>query len=524
MSPLLTTSVLPPDADFDVVLLTQAQSLDLARTVSAISRGGSLVVVGDPHLGPLPARDSVADLALSRLPSVTLHGAYRPVSSNVAALAAAVAAHLDGEGQPDGAHSGPGGVGNLDHVRLERVDGVGVLAPGASAIDSTEQEVQHVVRLVMDHALSYPDQSLAVVTLNRLHADLIRDAVRLERGVHPRVADFFDPDAHEPFLVVDASECAALVRDTVLLCVGYGRTPHGRVLHQFGAVGEPGGAELLLAAVTRARQSMVVVSSLGAEDLDPARLKTPGTRALRDVLAAAAAGGTAVAQTRPVEIDLARSESGPPPGDAPVEPAVVAPAEAPAVPSGDRPTDQPVAGSDWRRSGQGLDALLEDFALRLEADGLLVERSVPVGVPGGGPVLDAEPTVPVIDIAVCDEQTGRRLAVESDGPAYAALPGVRDRDRLRAEWLGRLGWEHLRVWSTDIFRDPAREVARVRAALDPTAPRSDARPRTEPQPTADSEPKPEQTRDDTDVGWGEVPPGEDAHDEWLREQRPPHWG
>ncbi len=53
MSPLLTTSVLPPDADFDVVLVAQAQALDLARTVSAISRGGSLLVVGDPHQGPV---------------------------------------------------------------------------------------------------------------------------------------------------------------------------------------------------------------------------------------------------------------------------------------------------------------------------------------------------------------------------------------------------------------------------------------------------------------------------------------
>ncbi len=311
MSPLLTTSVLPPDADFDVVLLAQAQSLDLARTASAISRGGSLVVVGDPHLGPLIGHDSVADLALSRLPTVTLHGAYRPVSSSVAALASAVSAHLDGERRTQGADTGPALAGDLDRVRLERVDGVGVLAPGASAIDSTEQEVQRVVRLVMDHALSYPEQSLAVVTLNRLHADLIRDAVRLERGVHPRVADFFDPDAHEPFLVVDATECGALVRDTVLLCVGYGRTPHGRVLHQFGAVGEAGGAELLLGAVTRARESIVVVSSLGPEDLDPPRLKTPGSRALRDLLAAAAGGGIAVPPTRPVEIDLAGAEAPP---------------------------------------------------------------------------------------------------------------------------------------------------------------------------------------------------------------------
>jgi hypothetical protein len=31
---------------------------------------------------------------------------------------------------------------------------------------------------------------------------------------------------------------------------------------------------------------------------------------------------------------------------------------------------------------------------------------------------------------------------------------------------------------------------------------------------------PDQTLDDTDRGWGEH---SDSRDEWLREQRPPHW-
>jgi hypothetical protein len=34
---------------------------------------------------------------------------------------------------------------------------------------------------------------------------------------------------------------------------------------------------------------------------------------------------------------------------------------------------------------------------------------------------------------------------------------------------------------------------------------------------------PEQTKDDTDEGWGEYGDGS-AHDRWLHEQRPPHWG
>ncbi|KRE35981.1 hypothetical protein ASG73_15060 [Janibacter sp. Soil728] len=44
----------------------------------------------------------------------------------------------------------------------------------------------------------------------------------------------------------------------------------------------------------------------------------------------------------------------------------------------------------------------------------------------------------------------------------------------------------------------------------------------EPATKATATSTPEQTRDDTDLGWGERP-DEDAHDRWLQEQRPPHW-
>lgn len=51
-------------------------------------------------------------------------------------------------------------------------------------------------------------------------------------------------------------------------------------------------------------------------------------------------------------------------------------------------------------------------------------------------------------------------------------------------------------------------------------------PTDEQTPPAEPKPRvrrrPEQTKDDTDRGWGERP-DEDAHDRWLQEQRPPHW-
>ena len=44
---------------------------------------------------------------------------------------------------------------------------------------------------------------------------------------------------------------------------------------------------------------------------------------------------------------------------------------------------------------------------------------------------------------------GYLLAIECDGPAYAAQRTVRDRDELRASVLKGLGWYVTRIWSVD---------------------------------------------------------------------------
>ena len=51
--------------------------------------------------------------------------------------------------------------------------------------------------------------------------------------------------------------------------------------------------------------------------------------------------------------------------------------------------------------------------------------------------------------------------IECDGAAYHSSKSARDRDRLREEVLNSLGWELVRVWSTDWFDNPALETERL---------------------------------------------------------------
>ena len=380
-------------------------------------------------------------------------------------------------GEADGEDQG---FGQVAVVRLEVVDGSAPVQPGLEAIESTEAEVDRVVGLVLSHARTRPGESLGVIALGIKHANRINEALRSALIGSEGLGDFFDEDAVERFFVKNLERVQGDERDAIILSIGYGKTPHGRVLHRFGPLNLEGGERRLNVAITRARRRMTVVSSFTAADLDPTRLKARGAIMLRDFLSYAADGG---------------SQSAP---------------------------------EGAARHAAPVDPLVAELASRLRAEGLVVHA-------GYGTSAQR------LDLAVEDpHRRGRVLvAVETDGPRYAAMSSTRDRDRLRVEQLRRLGWEHVRVWSTDLFRDPARDVARVNAAVRAA---SEARPlgdearvsddRGEPaQQAADASPaattagsgsKPEQTRDDTDAGWGEMP-HEDSHDEWLREQRPPHW-
>ena len=496
MSPLVVASILPAGRWFDVVIFDEASQIPPEQAVSAISRATQVVVAGDERQlppasfftaavdedGADPADDSltdgsesILDVLSAALPILRLTWHYRSLDERLVSFANAQIY--------DGALVTFPGTSDETVVRLEVVDGSAPVQPGLEAIESTRAEVDRVVQLVLSHARTRPSESLGVIALGVKHATRIEDALRgaLTDGVGVGIGDFFDENRAERFFVKNLERVQGDERDAIILSIGYGKTPHGRVLHRFGPLNLKGGERRLNVAITRARRRMTVVSSFTAADLDPARLKARGALMLRDFLLYAAQGGVQPAPQAPFNPDSLGASDG----------------EGHAV----APSTQ-------------LDPLVADLAFRLRAEGLVVHT-------GYGTSAQR------LDLAVEDPQRHGRVmvAVETDGLRYAAMSSTRDRDRLRVEQLRRLGWEHVRVWSTDLFRDPARDVARVIAAVrSASAARSaETRPAEVKPHVAVTRSKPEQTRDDTDVGWGERP-NEDAQDQWLRDQRPPHWG
>jgi len=147
-------------------------------------------------------------------------------------------------------------------------------APGRAAVESVPAEVEQVVNLVAEHALTRPELSLGVVALNARHAEEIRSAVSAETAKSLALEKFCAAGIAEPFVVVDLDGARSLRRDHVILSVGYAKTPHGRTIHTFDSISGTGGMVGLVEALCASRDSTAVVSCLAAEDLKPSEILT----------------------------------------------------------------------------------------------------------------------------------------------------------------------------------------------------------------------------------------------------------
>ena len=434
MSPLVVAQVLPPRTCFDVVVFDEASQIRPADAVSSLLRGRQAIVAGDPRQLPpttfflsgageddederdeglilteaeQAALRSGQDLALtSDLESVLdvmrallppPHGTrdltwhYRSRDERLVTFSNAQASLYDWS-----LTTFPGATDDepLRHVLVP-------FSPEQARVPaSSPAEVGRVVDLVIDHARTRPSESLGVIALGIRHADAISEALRLARGEHPELEAFFAEDQDETPFVKNLERVQGDERDAIILTIGYGKAADGRMRYNFGPLNQQGGERRLNVAVTRARHRLTVVSSFEAEEMDPGRLRSTGSKMIRDYLRYAASGGK----------DLGIREQTKP----------------------------------------RLNQFERDVLEQLQARGI---RLVPqFGASGYW-----------IDFAAMHpERPGEPvLAIEADGVTYHSASTARDRDRLRQEHLERLGWRFHRIWSTTWFRDREQEVERA---------------------------------------------------------------
>jgi very-short-patch-repair endonuclease len=480
MSPLVVSQVLPASRLFDVVIFDEASQIIPADAIPSIMRAHQVVVAGDGHQLPPtnffrqvgdgdggeddPAEDenlvsfgsgfeSVLDTLRPLLPTWPLTWHYRSRDERLVAFSNA---RIYG-----GALTTFPGVFRDDCLRHVVVAQDNGTDGGAGQEVSVTAEVDKVVELILDHARSRPEESLGVIALGIKHAERIDEALRAALAEDPvppdtdddpetemsaadriaaeraeaeraRLEEFFAEDKPEPFFVKNLERVQGDERDAIILSIGYGKHPDGRMRYHWGPLLRDGGERRLNVAATRAKHRLTLVSSFSVHDVDPERVTKPGARLLAEYLEYAGSGGAQLGS------------------------------------SATDPTDAEME----------LNLFQSDVRDRLRGLGITVVPQYGVG----GYRVDFAASHP-------DEPGRMVLAIEADGPSYHSSRSARDRDRLRKEHLERLGWVFHRIWSTNWFHDPEGEVAKLQSAYE-RAVSSAAPPPRDPVPVEPEAPPP----------------------------------
>jgi very-short-patch-repair endonuclease len=417
MSPLSVAQYLDAGyAPFDLVVFDEASQIPVWDAVGAIARGKQLVVVGDPKQLPptnffakstdsegtgdeqVEDLESILDECLGAgMNRLSLQWHYR--SRHESLITFSNVNYYDSR-----LVTFPSPVTDDIAVRFERIHGV--YDRGATRTNRLEAEA--VVKGIENHYLTPANAGLTigVVTFNQPQQALIETLLDARRRANQELDRAIAARSQEPLFIKNLENVQGDERDVIYFSITFGPDSAGKTTMNFGPLNGEGGHRRLNVAISRAREAVVIYSSLMPEQIELSRVRAAGVRDLKHYLEFAIKGPRALAeQSMPTGLEP----------DSPFETAVI----------------RILRNHDWVVHPQ-------------------------VGCSGYR-----------IDIGVVDPRApGRYLVgIECDGRTYHSGATARDRDRLRQHILEGLGWKIHRIWSTDWWLNPEGEVTKIMTRL-----------------------------------------------------------
>jgi very-short-patch-repair endonuclease len=407
MSPLSIAQYLDAAASaFDLVIFDEASQIPVWDAIGAIARGRQVVMVGDPKQLPPTAFFDRAESDLddedveTDLESIldeciganlpTLSLNWHYRSRHESLIAFSNHNYYEGK-----LVTFPSPVTNDRAVSLSRA--AGTYEKGGSRTNPVEARalVDDVVARLSSPDFCASGLTIGVVTFNSEQQKLIEDLLDAARRQDPRLEVHFAESKLEPVFVKNLESVQGDERDIIYFSIAYGPDAAGQLSMNFGPLNRQGGERRLNVAITRARHALRVFASLRADQMDLTRTQALGVRDLKHFLEFAEHGAHALVAASPGSLGGF---------DSPFERAVAT----------------ALSGRGWRVQTQ-----IGASSFR-------------------------------IDLGVIDpDAPGRYLAgIECDGATYHRSVTAKDRDKLREQVLRGLGWEILRVWSTDWWIDP----------------------------------------------------------------------
>lgn len=419
MSPLSIAQYLPAETSgFDVVIFDEASQIPVWDAIGAMARARQVIMVGDPkQLPPTSffdrAESDVDDTDVeTELESIleeciganlpTMKLSWHYRSRHESLIAFSNYRYYSGD-----LITFPSPVTNDRAVSFHLVTD-GHYERGGARTNKSEAKalVADLVSRLKSPGFIDSRMTIGVVTFNTEQQRLIEDLLDEERRKDPSIEPHFAESALEPVFVKNLESVQGDERDIMYFSITYGPGIDGTMPMNFGPLNQQGGERRLNVAITRARQELRVFGSFRPERMDLSRTQALGVRDLKHFLEFAERGARALGET--------------------------------------------VAGS------------IGDFDSPFE-------KAVCVALAERGWTVHPQVGVSAfrIDLGVVDpDAPGRYLAgVECDGATYHRSATARDRDKLREQVLRGLGWEIVRIWSTDWWVDMPGTLEKVDSQL-----------------------------------------------------------
>lgn len=266
-------------------------------------------------------------------------------------------------------------------------------------------------------------ETIGIITFNSNQRDLIDDLIDEECAKDPQFAAEVRTEVARRedgedigLFVKNIESVQGDERDVIIFSVGYAKNENGRLIRNFGWLNQRGGENRLNVAISRAKKKVHIVTSFNPSELQVEDTKNDGPRILKKYLeyAFAVSSGDKVAAKQIL------------------------------LSFGDEMNPGKVVSFDSDFENQVYDALVEK--------GYQVDTQVGIGGYS-------------IDLAI--KKDGKYiLGIECDGRLYHSSKSARERDYHRQKYLESRGWRIHRIWSTNWWKNPKREITKICNVVD----------------------------------------------------------
>ena len=413
MSPISVAQYFEADnSKFDLVIFDEASQMPTCEAIGAIARAQQVIVVGDPKQMPPTSFFSTNNVDEENIEKEDLES----ILDDCLALSMpsqhllwhyrskheSLIAFSNTKYYDNKLLTFPSRDDIASKVRFVHVEGFYDKGNSRQNVAEAKAIIAEVVRRLSDPKLA--KRSIGIVTFSSVQQILIDDMLTEIFASKPELEKTALESA-EPLFIKNLENVQGDERDVILFSVGYGPDKEGKVSLNFGPINREGGWRRLNVAVSRARYEMKVFSTLKADQINLNRTGSEGVAGLKAFLQYAEKGRSVLSahtgQHATHEISLEHSIAG-----------------------------------EIRKLGFEVHTHIGSSSYRID-----------------------------LGIVHPEEPSHYLLAILTDGKNYYKAATSRDREIVQHEVLKMLGWNVLKIWSTDWWENRPKVMERIKEAL-----------------------------------------------------------